>query len=159
MNTTNWKLYRFLKQKAIEDSNHWITHEEICEALPEEFKMNHQACNKKCCSTIQQHIIEINECDEIEKIIIYKNQSYKLASNKEEAEEFIKRKLLTKGCRILKRYWQLLDKISSNGQGKLLSNRGNPIDENSKARKYVESFIESSLGNENEENDKLPSES
>lgn len=151
MNSTNWKLYNFLKDKAIEDPTHWVTHEEICAALPDEFTMNHQACKKKCCSSIQQHIIEINECDEIEKIILYKNQTYKLASNKKEAEKFIKKKLLLKACRIFKRYWQQLDKINKDGQGKLLSNKGNPIDEKSKARKYVEAFVNEALEDEKEE--------
>ena len=70
---------------------------------------------------------------------------------KEEAEKFIKKKLLLKACRIFKRYWQQLDKINKDGQGKLLSNKGNPIDEKSKARKYVEAFVNEALEGEKEE--------
>lgn len=150
MNSTRWKLYNFLKQQAIENPNHWVTHEEICRAMPDEFTMNHLACQKKCCSSIQLNVIEINNSDEIEKIIMYRNQSYKLATSEEEAINFVKTKLLYKGCRILSRYWQLLDKIMSNGQGKLLSTRGNVIDEESRARPYVEAFVKKAIsGREN----------
>lgn len=154
MNKTQWKLYNFLKKSAMKDPNHWVTHEEICDALPEEFFLNHRACRKKCCSSIQMNIIKINNSKEIEKIIMYKNQSYKLAINREEAIEFVKTKLLNKGCRILKRYWQLFDKISKDGQGKLLSTRGDVIDEESKARPYVEAFVQEVISKTNSSIDK-----
>lgn len=155
LNSTNWALYNFLKTKTNDNPNHWVTHGEICSALPMDFSMNHQACKKICCSKIQRHIIEINESNEIEKIILYKNQSYKLATSNEEAESFIKEKLLIKGCRILKRYWQILDKINKDGQGKILSSRGDIIDESSKTRRFVESFINGSLESESACDDKI----
>lgn len=145
MNNRQWKLYNFLKISAQKNPDKWVTHEEICAALPDDFKMNHVAVKKKCCSMIQQQVIEINSSSEIEKIIMYKNQSYKLAASSEEAIDFIKKKLLYKGCRILKRYWQLYDKIINDGQGKLLSTRGDVIDEESKARPYVEAFIKKAI--------------
>lgn len=145
MNNKQWKLYNFLKITAQKYPDKWVTHEEICEALPNDFKMNHVAIKKKCSSMIQRQIIEINSSREIEKIIMYRNQSYKLATSQEEALEFVNNKLLYKGCRILKRYWQLRDKIMKDGQGKLLSTRGDVIDEESKARPYVEAFIKKTI--------------
>ena len=40
----------------------------------------------------------------------------------------------------LTRYWKYLKKIKKNGQGKLLSTQLEPIDEESHARKFVESY-------------------
>ena len=141
MDSKQWRLYNFLKFTAQVHPDKWVSHEEICEALPNDFKMNHIAVKKKCCSTIQKQVIDINSSDEIEKIIMHKNQTYKLAASQEEAFDFIKNKLLYKGCRILERYWQLHDKIFKDGQGKLLSVRGDVIDEESRARPYVEAFV------------------
>lgn len=141
MNTTQWRLYNFLKHKAELNPDHWVSQQEICDALPELFSMNHLAIKKKCSSMIQQQVIKINEDNTIEKIIMFKNQTYKLATTPEEALNFINQKLFQRGCNALRRYGQLRDKIFKNGQGKLLSNKGRAIDETSKARPYVEAFI------------------
>lgn len=141
MNTTEWRLYNFLKDQAEIDPNRYITQEEICEALPDLFKMNHLAMKKHCCSTIQIHVIKINQSSEIEKIILYKNQTYKLAANREEADEFLKKKLYNKALRLLYRYSILNDKVNSDGQGKIISNKDHVIDAESKARNYVETYV------------------
>ena len=40
----------------------------------------------------------------------------------------------------LMRYWFYKAKLKRNGQGKLLSNDLNPIEDNSKAREFIESY-------------------
>ena len=148
LSTYQWELYNFIKEKSIEDSEHWVTHEEICERFPRKFQLNHQACLKKCSSRIQKEIIVINSSPEIEKIIIYKNQTYRVASSKEELDQFLETKFLNRAFRILKRYWQLKDKGEKDGQVKLLSARGDVIDDKSQVRKFIEAFINVSLTNE-----------
>ena len=150
MGTKEWRLYKYLREQATIDPNHWVSHEEICEALPDIFEMNHQAVSKMCCSRIQHYILRINANVEIEKIILYKQQKYKLAANAEEALEFIERKLLKRALRSFKRYWVLREKIESNGQGKLISNRDRAIDKHSHAREFVETFLNEALNSENE---------
>ncbi len=141
MNTKQWRLYNFLKNKSQENPEHWVTHEEICKELPDLFSLNHKAINKMCSSHIQQHILKINEDIGIEKIIMYKNQSYRLAKDSSEAFDFIRNKLFIRGLRHLKRYWTLLDKIRNDGQMKLLSNRGDIIEKDSRARDYFETYL------------------
>ena len=101
-----------------------------------------------CCSRIQHYIIKINESVEIEKIIIYKQQKYKLAKDAEEAIKFIDR-LKKRALRSFKRYWALHEKIESDGQGKLISNRNRVIDKDSKAREFVETFVLEAVSDEN----------
>ena len=64
--------------------------------------------------------------------------------------EFIERKLLKRALRSFKRYWVLREKIESNGQGKLISNRDRAIDKHSHAREFVETFLNEALNGENE---------
>lgn len=136
----DWELYNFIKQYTLEHPHQYVTHEQICEALPHIFKMNHTAVNKKCCSNIQAHILKINESPEIEKIIIYKGQAYKLAESEEEAINFIDVKFQERMNRLSHRMALLKDKVKRDGQGKLMSTRCVPM-EDSQGRPYVETYV------------------
>ena len=113
-------LYNFLLAKALIDQDHWVTHEEICEALPEHFTINHKAVNKECCSRIQMTILRINEMD-FEKIVIYKNQTYKIAKNQKEVNDFIKRVFNAKYKRMNERLKTIQSKKVLDGQIILLN--------------------------------------
>lgn len=113
-------LYDFLLAQALIDPNHYVTHEEICRALPEHFEMNHQAVNKKCCSRIQMYVTRINESD-VEKIIVYKNQTYKIATNQKEVNEFIGRMFNAKYKRMNERLKTIQSKKMLDGQIILLN--------------------------------------
>lgn len=148
-----WALYKYLRQVAIEDPTRWVSHKEICTALPELFTLNHLACKKLCSSSIQKVVIAINDSPYIEKIILYDKQMYKLASCSEEAQKFLNDKLLDKGARIISRYWKLSNKVAKDGQGKLLSTRGDLIDERSKARRFVETYVNRPSSHDNHDTD------
>lgn len=113
-------LYAYLITHAIIDPNKWVTHEEICNALPEHFQINHKAVNKNCCSRIQMCVMQINN-SEVEKIIIYKNQTYKIAQNQQEVDEFIKRVFNAKYSRMNKRLKAIQSKKMLDGQMILLN--------------------------------------
>ena len=119
MNDTQELLYNYLLTQNKLNPDRWITQEEICEALPEHFKLNHLAVKKMCCSYIHGHVMAINQDENIEQIVLYRNQTYKLAKDFNEAKDFLKNKLLIKGCKMLKRYWSLLDKANKDGQANL----------------------------------------
>ena len=116
------ELYNFLYYNFLIDKDKWVTQEEICDALPMYFTLNHKAVKKMCCSYIQKYIMSLNESNEIEEIILYKNQTYKIAKDIDEARSFLKSKLLIKACKMLKRYWGLLDKVNKDGQFDLEGN-------------------------------------
>ena len=110
------KLYTCLLASYQRDPNHWVSQDEICEKLPEYYSLNHKAVKKMCCSYMHEDIMKLNNSEECDEIIIYKNQSYKIAKDIEEAKYYLKSKLLIKACRMFKRYWNLLNKVNSDGQ-------------------------------------------
>lgn len=113
-------LYDFLLAQALIDPNHYVTHEEICSALPEHFTINHKAVNKECCSRIQRYVLNINESN-VEKIIIYKNQTYKIATNQKEVDEFISRMFNARYKRMNERLKTIQSKKMLDGQIILLN--------------------------------------
>lgn len=82
------------------------------------------------CSALRSDVEAINRNPKFERIIICKDNKYKLASNKEEAGSMIERidkKLAYYGS--LKSI--IMDKMNRNGQGKTVDNDDNPMSEGS----------------------------
>lgn len=131
-------LYRLIKHNSMEELRK-TTQKEICEQLKDYgYVYNESVTCHDRCSIIWSDINAINNSFEKEKLIISDNFTYWIG-NKEENEEYLD-KLWEKLSPRLYRYWTYKRKIERDGQGKLLSVFGNPIDENSKAREFVESF-------------------
>lgn len=88
------------------------------------------------CSAIRSDIEKINMSSEVDKIIIPKNFTYKIAESEEEAKEladyYLKKALLS-----LRRHRTIVRKMRLNGQGKLL-------DED----EYYETYLRKGLQNE-----------
>lgn len=88
------------------------------------------------CSAIWSDIEKINMSNEVDKIIIPKNFTYKIAESEEEAKEladyYLKKALLS-----LRRHRTIVRKMRLNGQGKLL-------DED----EYFETYLKRGLQNE-----------
>ena len=70
------------------------------------------------CSRIWSDIVAINFSEEVDQIIVVKNFTYKIAKDKQEAEQFANY-YLRGGLKKLKRYWQIVKKIKLDGQGAL----------------------------------------
>lgn len=97
------------------------------------------------CGGVWQDVTKINASTEVEKIIIIDNFTYRLATE-EEAQEYYA-EMRDKALRALVRANAIKRKIKADGQGKLISYQGVAIDEDSKARPFVESFVEGDRGN------------
>ena len=134
---SEWELYRLIKYNS-EVLDRRTTQREICDKIPE-YKWNDDPLAHDHCSSIWTAIKNLNESNEIEKVIISFNFEYWLGG-KEETQVFLD-KLWGDIEPRLKRYWTYLRKVKKNGQGKLLSAQLEPIDENSNAREWVESYI------------------
>ena len=87
--------------------------------------------------------------DERDKIIITDKYVYWIGSE-EETTEYLNR-CWDALVPSLDRYWKMIKKAKRNGQYKIFSTRGDIIDDNSKARRYVESFIDKTLDEMNDE--------
>ena len=97
--------------------------------------------DEKChdhCPAIWKDITDNNLSFAHDKIIISKNDEYWIG-NEQETKDFIE-DLWSQLAPRLMRYWFYKEKVKGNGQGKLLSNELNPIDDTSKAREFVESY-------------------
>ncbi len=83
--------------------------------------------------------LTINNSSEVDKLILIKDNRFKIATY-EEARE-MEQELYNQAMKLLARMGVIGRKINKDGQGKLLSNQIRPIDSESQARPYVETFI------------------
>ena len=131
-----WALYRLIKYNSLVEHRK-TTQKEICDTI-NGYEWNE---DEKChdhCPAIWKDIKDNNESYEHDKIIISRNFEYWIG-NEEETQEFLDR-LWKDLCPRLVRFWNYKNKVARNGQGQLLSTKLNPIDENSKAREFIESY-------------------
>ena len=133
----HWALYRLIKSNS--EAGLETTQEEICSVI-DGFNYNDSEKVHDHCPTIWTAIKDINLSNEVEKIIIYKDFKAHLAHSQEELDEYLDDKWNELAPRLV-RYWFLKKKASMDGQGKLLSDQLRPIDDDSRARAFVESFL------------------
>ena len=131
-----WATYRLIKSNSLMGRK--TTQREIYEKV-DGYVWNDEIAAHDHCVAIGSDIRILNLSYETEKIICYKNFEYWLGT-KEECDEFLDdlwNQLLPR----LTRYWFYKNKLSEDGQGKLLSKQMKVIDANSKAREFVESYL------------------
>lgn len=112
--------------------------------LPEHYKWNDDIKIHDHCVMIWSDIKNLNLSYEIEKIVISDNYEYWLG-DQQETTDFINglwKDLFPR----LSRYWAYKRKVSRNGQGKLLSNQLEVIDDESQAREFIESYGKERIG-------------
>lgn len=132
-----WSLYRLIKYNS-EVLKRKTTQREVANALG--LKYNEDIKCHDACPSVWALISHINLSEEIEKVIINDNFTYWIG-NEEETRAYLDKLWDDLEPRLI-RYWRYLNKIKKNGQGKLISCQNQPIDEDSKAREFVESFLE-----------------
>ena len=133
-----WALYRLIKENSLTYQRK-TSKREIYETLKDYgYEWNDSETTHDHCSAIWNDIVANNLSFAHDKIIISKNDEY-WVGNKEETQEFLEDLWKQLAPRLM-RYWFYKEKIKGNGQGKLLSNDLIPIDDDSKAREFVERF-------------------
>ena len=133
-----WALYRLIYNNSMV-SLRKTTKREVYETLKDYgYEWNDSETTHDNCSAIWNDITANNLSFAHDKIIISKNDEYWIGTQ-QDTEEFID-SLWSQLAPRLMRYWFYKTKIKGNGQGKLLSNELLPIDDDSKAREFVESF-------------------
>ena len=138
-----WRLYNLLK----ENTHRYMTQREICDALPKDYEYKERPNTTDRCSMLWKDVYAINTVNgRLEKTIATNKYRYKLQT-KEEADATL-RKLKNKGLKYLAYYSTMLRKATLDGQGKLLSNDLQPIDSESTAREFYESFVKELSDNE-----------
>ena len=137
-----WALYRLIYTNSIVLGRK-TTQREICD-LVEGYEWNDDEKAHDHCSAIWTDITANNLSFSHDKIIISRNFEYWIG-NEQETQEFID-DLWNQLAPRLMRYWFYKTKVKRNGQGKLLSNDLQPIDDTSKAREFIESYNPYGIG-------------
>ena len=150
LTTRQWDLYNLVKQRTLDGLK--TTCKDICQALPQHYQLNEKQSNNSNCPAIYKDCETLLLSTEVEKVIIPDNNDFHIARNREEAVRYANT-LAKRGAHRFKRYWAIMDKCDSDGQGKLISCQDRPITEQSDARRFVESFLsdeteEEDVGNE-----------
>ena len=133
-----WALWRLVEYNSRVECRK-TTQREICEKLSSYGYVYNE--DEKChdhCTAIWTDIKDLNLSYENDKVIISKNFEYWIG-NSEETQEFLDQ-LWNDLLPRLVRYWAYNRKVARDGQGQLFSTRLDDIDENSKARKFIESY-------------------
>ena len=133
-----WRLLDLIKHNSLVEHRK-TTQKEICDTLKDYgYEWDEDEKSHDHCTMVWTDIKDINLSYETDKLIISKNFEYWIGNN-EETQEFLD-KLWNDLCPRLIRYWNYKQKVSRDGQGQLLSRKLDAIDENSKARDYIESY-------------------
>ena len=138
-------MYNLVKQRTLDGLK--TTCKDICNALPEHYQLNEKQSHHSNCPHIYQDCEALLLSTEVEKVIIPDNNDFHIARNEKEAMEYA-RKLAKRGAHRFKRYWAIVDKCKSDGQGKVVSCHDEPITDESKARRFVEAFLNTETGEE-----------
>lgn len=131
-----WEVYRLIHHNSFIEHRK-TTQREIYEKVSG-YEWNDDDKVHDHCVAIWKDIKDNNESMEHDGIIISKNFEYWIG-NEEETKQFLKDLWKALEPR-LSRYWNYYKKIERNGQGKLLDKNNNPIDDNSKAKRFFECF-------------------
>lgn len=133
-----WKVYR-----AIEASEEPIAQKDLCEAVGLAYRPleSHEGGikHRDGCRKLWNIVQHLNDTTEVEKmVVVTPDYRYSLATEEEARKKADRyhRQALT----LMRREYALRRKMRLNGQGKLLSAQGNPIDSKSKANPFFEAY-------------------
>lgn len=139
----DWFVYRLLEERTLGTKNS-VSQREIYEACKEAgygVSWNEsQNQHNDHCRWLHDVVEHINFTDEVDHMVGHHCWRYRLLSMEEAANLVIVFNDKEKKAR--ERKVALLEKMKRHGQGKLLSNQGNPIDDDSSAKEFYEAFNE-----------------
>lgn len=131
-----WSLLNLIRHNSLVEHRK-TTQKEICDTIVGYEWNDDEKCHDHC-PAVWNDIKDINLSYETDKLIIMDYFSYWIG-NEEETQRFID-KLWSDLSPRLTRYWAYLKKVSRDGQGILIDRKGNVIDEDSDARRFIESY-------------------
>lgn len=131
-----WDLWRLIEHNSLVEHRK-TTQKEIHDKV-RGYCWNEGDKSHDKCPAIWSDVRANNQSLEHDKIIISKNFEYWIGSERE-TKKFIAELWKALSPRLY-RYWRYYKKVEREGQGKLLSNQGNPIDEKSLAKQFHEVF-------------------
>lgn len=143
LTTRQWRLYELLVATAEWKSDYWVSKIDIAYYVNANCEDTYNiSCDDRThdiCSTINLDRLAINNSLEVDKIILIKDNMLKIATEEEAIE--LEQELHNQAMKLLGRMSFIQEKRRRNNQGKVLSNQLNPIDENSMAKEFHETFV------------------
>ena len=139
-----WAVYRLIYNNALV-LHRKTTQREIYESISGYEWNDDEKCHDHC-PAIWNDIKDINLSCETDKLIISDRFEYWIG-NKEETLNFLD-KLWNDLSPRLARYWAYLKKVGRDGQGVLIDRKGNVIDDDSSARRWIESYGKERISND-----------
>lgn len=144
LTSRQWRLLDLIKINSVIEHRK-TTQKEICESIDGYEWNDDEKCHDHC-PAIWNDIKDINLSYETDKLIISDKFEYWIG-NKEETNDFID-KLWNDLEPRLKRYWAYLKKVERDGQGILIDRKGKLIEEDSQARRFIESYGSQRISND-----------
>lgn len=141
LRSLDWKIYNYLKDRFKEDPTQWVSKQEILDDNPALLNES-EATSHDICSNLNLIRLRLNKaCNEgqISHLILLHNSKFKIAANVEEAKKFLYKDFET-GIKRIVRYYENMNVLKRNGQGKLIDCKGNVIDETSLAKRFNDVF-------------------
>ena len=134
-----WALYRLIRENT--EAGRKTTQEEICEKVEGYTYLPKEAGHDRCPAIWVDIEGEdgLNFSPSIQKIVIQRNFEYWIG-NEDEVEDYLAYKWNMIMPRLM-RYWALRSKVRNDGQCQLFDCDGKLIVDGSKARGYVEAFL------------------
>ena len=119
-------LYEFIVQESF-IGHRKLTQKDICDALPQFYQYHERKNSSDKCSTLWNDVNTINQCADVDYIIITKKYEYWIGSA-EETKRFKNYYFAREIRPRLKRWWNFVRKIQKNGQGYQVENENGDFD-------------------------------
>lgn len=142
MNARQWATYNLIKKRSeqgLETTQERVYNNYAIEDHEDGYSWAVGRNTHDRCLKVWEDVHFINASSEVEKIIIMDKFTYRIATE-EEANAYFE-KLREKAIKAFSRAYNVKRKIKADGQGKLISCQGKEIDGESKARRFVETFL------------------
>lgn len=133
LNTHQWELYQYLKDLMVNQENRTTTIKEIVERFPQEYEIKITEGNKSNCPRIYEDLKAITMSDEVDMIVTLNHNRIRLGTELDVLKRL--------SSLIARTRWEqeeirtIKAKIKNNGQFKLLSNAGIPLDKANQSTK------------------------
>lgn len=127
LNSHQWRLYEFLKNLMENQGNRTTTVKEIVENFPDEYELKITEGNKSNCPNLYDDLKAITMTDEVDMIVCLNHNRIRLGTELDVLKRL--------SSLIARTRWEeqeirtIKAKIKNNGQFKLLSNAGIPMNE------------------------------
>lgn len=141
LKTIDWKIYNYLKDQFKADPKRWLSKQEILDDNPALLKES-GATSHDICSSLNSIRLKLNKaCHEgqISHLILLHNGNFKIAADLEEAKQYLYKDYII-GIKRIVRYYENMQVLKRDGQGKLIDCKGNIITEESLAKRFNDVF-------------------